>query len=157
MVSGIKKPDSLAVGADFENGSQTTITNGTTATSTKTLFESGAVYIYKRAGVNWAQEAYIKASNADAYDNFSYSMDLHFDTLVVGAWQEGSNQTSITNGTTASADNSKAESGAAYVFKRNGNIWNQEAYIKAVNAEGGDWLGYRVAVHNDTIAVGALS
>jgi FG-GAP repeat len=149
--------DTLAVASSYEDGNQTTITNGTTATFTKTLFESGAVYIYKRTGVNWGQEAYIKASNADAYDNFAYSLDLHFDTLVVGAWQEGSNQTSITNGTSASIDNTKLESGAAYVFKRNGNLWNQEAYLKAVNAEGGDWLGYRVAIHNDTIAVGALS
>ena len=38
------------------------------------------------------------------------------DTIVVGAFLEDSNQTTITNGTTASADNSATNAGAVYVF-----------------------------------------
>ena len=44
------------------------------------------------------------------------SVTLSGDTLAVGAYGEDSNQTTITNGTTASADNSNEDSGAAYVF-----------------------------------------
>jgi hypothetical protein len=80
---------------------------------------------------------------------------LSSDTLVVGAWREDSNQTTITNGTTASADNSASGAGAAYVFVRNGTNWTQQAYLKAPNAESGDSFGRAVAVSGDTIVVGA--
>ena len=40
------------------------------------------------------------------------------DTIVVGADAESSSQTTITNGSTASSDNSGGFSGAAYVFVR---------------------------------------
>jgi uncharacterized Zn-binding protein involved in type VI secretion len=33
--------------------------------------------------------------------------------------------------------------------------WQQTAYLKAPNAEGGDWFGYSVAISGDTIVVGA--
>ena len=68
---------------------------------------------------------------------------------------ESSNQTSITNGTTASDDNSASGSGAAYVFTRSGTTWAQQAYLKASNAEAGDLFGSSVSVSGDTIVVGA--
>ena len=71
-------------------------------------------------GGNWAQEAYIKALNNDANDRFGFSVSLDGDTLAVGASSEDSNQTTITNGATASPDNSNADSGSVYVYKRAG-------------------------------------
>ena len=56
------------------------------------------------------------------------------DTVVVGVSNEASNQTTITNGTTASNDNSAPASGAAHVFTRDNNTWVQEAYLKASNS-----------------------
>jgi len=111
--------DTLAVGAIFEDSNQTTITNGATASSDNSAADSGAVYVYKRTGTSWAQEAYIKAANAEAEDFFGSSVSLSSDTLAVGAIFEGSNQTTITNGATASSDNSAADSGAVYVYVRN--------------------------------------
>ena len=64
---------------------------------------------------------------------FGYSIDLHNDTLVVGSIYEDSNQDTITNGSTASSDTSNSQSGAVWVFVRNGNNWSQQAYIKAAN------------------------
>ena len=62
------------------------------------------------------QEAYIKASNNDAKDYFGV-VALEGDTLAVGAYNEDSNQTTITNdNSTASADNSNSKSGAVYVY-----------------------------------------
>ena len=49
-----------------EDSNQTTITNGTSASSDDSNANSGAVYVYKRTGTSWAQEAYIKAANNDA-------------------------------------------------------------------------------------------
>ncbi|TGK16845.1 FG-GAP repeat protein [Leptospira kmetyi] len=149
--------DTLVVGAYLESSSQTTITNGTTASADNSADGSGAVYVYKRNGASWIQEAYIKASNAEAGDSFGYSVAIQGDTIAVGAIGEGSSQTTITNGSTASADNSAPYSGAVYVYKRTGTTWNQEAYIKASNAEAGDSFGYSVAIQGDTIAVGAYA
>jgi hypothetical protein len=67
---------------------------------------------------SWAQEAYLKAPNAEANDFFGVSVSVSSDTIAVGAIGEDSNQTTITNGTTASANNSATNAGAVYVFVR---------------------------------------
>ena len=104
------------------------------------LTNAGAVYVYKRSGSTWAQEAYIKAANNDSGDNF-WSVSLDQDTLAVGALKEDSNQTTITNGTTASTDDTNTDAGAVYVYKRSGTNWAQEAYIKAANNDVEDYFG----------------
>lgn len=149
--------DTLTVGAYYEDSSQTTITNGTTASSDNSASDSGAVYVYKRTGTTWAQEAYVKAANANAGDQFGNSISISGDTLTVGAFGERSNQTTITNGTSASSDNSAIGSGAVYVYKRSGTSWAQEAYIKAVNSEAFDYFGYSVSLSGDTLTVGAYN
>jgi len=148
--------DTLAVGTSAEDSNQTTITNGTTASSNNSNTDSGAVYVYKRSGTSWAQEAYIKAANSEAGDEFGYTVSLDNDTLAVGAYLEDSQVTTITNGTSASSDNNQNNSGAVYVYKRTGNNWAQESFIKAWNSDGShDMFGYNVSLDNDTLAVGA--
>ncbi|MCB1180381.1 MAG: FG-GAP repeat protein [Leptospiraceae bacterium] len=146
--------DTIVVGAFREDSNQTTITNGTTSSANNSFIDSGAVFVYKRTGTNWAQEAYIKASNAQAGDLFGSSVSIFGDTIVVSAEGEDSNQTTITNGTTSSSDNSFLSSGAVYVYKRTGTNWAQEAYIKASNAQAGDRFGNVISISTDTIIVG---
>lgn len=146
--------DTLAVSAYNEDSSQRSITNGTTASSDNSASTSGAVYVYRRNGNEWFQEAYIKASNADAGDMFGIDVSLEDNLLVVGSRYESSSQQYVTNGSTASNDNS-VKSGAAYVFERDGSVWNQVAYIKAANGDDNDWFGFQVSVSGDTIAVAA--
>jgi uncharacterized Zn-binding protein involved in type VI secretion len=147
--------DTLAVGASDEDSNQTTITNGTTSSSDNSNTRAGAVYVYKRTGTTWEQEAYVKASNNDEKDWFGATVALDGDTLAVGAYKEDSNQTTITNGTSASSDNSNTRAGAVYVYKRTGTTWEQEAYIKASNNDVRDEFGYYLALDGDTLAVGA--
>jgi hypothetical protein len=148
--------DTVVVGASNESSNQTTITNGTSASADNSLASAGASYVFKRTGTTWAQEAYLKAPNAGAGDQFGYSVAISGDSVVVGAQGEASNQTTITNGAGASADNSQAETGAAYVFKRSGTNWAQQAYLKAPNAGAGDHFGFSVAISGDTVVVGAV-
>lgn len=147
--------DTIIVGADAENSNQTTIT--TSASSNQSAGSSGAAYIFKRTGTTWALEAYLKAPNALAHDNFGSSVSIDGDTAVVGAYAESSTETSITNGpsVTTSISAQTYLSGAAYVFKRTGSTWVHEAYLKASNANQGDQFGYSVSVSGDTVAVGA--
>ena len=79
-------------------------------------------------------------------------MAVSGDTVVVGAHEEDSNATGVNGNQT---NNSATDSGAAYVFVRNGTNWSQQAYLKASNTGADDDFGYSVAVSGDTVVVGA--
>jgi hypothetical protein len=149
--------DTIVVGATHEDSKQTTITNGETASSDNSVVDTGAAYVFRRTGTTWKQEAYLKAPTADTDDRLGAWFGISGDTIVIGNPQEDSKQTTITNGETASADNSETDSGAAYVFQRNGNEWKQEAFLKPSNNQAGNRFGYSVGISGDTIIVGAFA
>ncbi len=95
---------------------------------------------------------YFKASNSAAADYFGSAVAIDGDILAVGATGEDSNATGI-NGN--QSDNGKSSSGAVYVFIRAGGVWKQEAYIKSSNPDNDDLFGTSVAVHGNTLVVGA--
>jgi hypothetical protein len=141
--------DLAAVGAYAEANSATGINP---VGDNNAAAEAGAVYTYIRSNGVWAPDATIKASNTGAGDRFGWSVALSGDTLVVGADREDSNADTV-NGN--QADNSAETAGAAYVFRRTGGVWTQEAYLKASNSDAGDRFGWSVAISGDTIVVGA--
>jgi hypothetical protein len=75
---------------------------------------AGAVYMLTRTAGVWTQQAYIKASNTDAGDNFGQYVVISGNTFAVTAQYEASNATGV-NGN--QLDNSAPISGAAYVFQ----------------------------------------
>ncbi len=77
--------------------------------------ESGAAYFFTRAGTTWSQHSYIKASNADASDEFGSAVATSGDgrTVAVGARMENGAATTV-NGD--QNDNEAGQAGAAYVF-----------------------------------------
>jgi len=146
--------DTIVAGTSKEQSLQTTITNGSGASSDDTGSSVGAAYVFNRSDSIWSQQAYLKAPNAENNDDFGSAVAISGDTIVVGAQLESSNQTTITSG--ASDNNSPPGGyGAAYVFIRNGSDWSSQAYLKAPNAEAGDKFGNVVAISGDTIVVGA--
>jgi hypothetical protein len=142
--------DTLAVGAPGESSGATGVNGNQSDTSAPA---SGAVYVFKRTGGTWMQQAYIKASNTQAGDDFGASVAVDGDTLTVGAPHEDSSATSI-NGN--QADNSMMDAGAVYVFQRSGTAWVQQAYIKPLDTEAGDEFGGSIALSGGTLAVGAV-
>jgi len=144
--------NTLAVSAQSEASNASGINGDQTDNS---VADSGAAYVFVRSGVNWSQQAYIKASNAEANEYFSYSMNLSADgnTLAVGTPYEDSNAVGINGDQT---NNSAVTAGAAYVFSRTGTSWSQQAYIKASNAEANDWFGVMLSLsaNGNTLAVG---
>jgi hypothetical protein len=147
--------NTLAVSAPYEDSRATGINGNQNDNSMK---NSGAVYVFTRAGRMWSQQAYIKASNTgenDEGDQFGYSIGLSGDgtTLAVGAIGEDSSATGI-NGN--QADNSVNGSGAVYLFTRSGTVWAQQAYVKSSVTRPSVMFGYAVAVNRDgnTLAVG---
>lgn len=149
----------VVVGAHLEDSRQTFITNNDgMESSDESGYDNGAVYVFKKdSSGNWIQDAYLKASNCDSGDYFGYSVAVSGNTIAVGAREEDSNQTFITNtdGMT-SADNSSLQSGAVYVFiKDSSGNWIQDAYLKASNAEAWDRFGPAVAISGNIIVVSA--
>jgi len=141
--------DTVVVGAHNEASAATGV-NGNQ--SDNSASNAGAAYVFVRSGTTWSQQAYLKASNTGAGDNFGSSVAVSGDTVVVGAFGEASAAAGV-NGN--QSDNSASQAGAAYVFVRSGTTWSQQAYLKASNTGAGDWFGYSVAVSGDTVVVGA--
>lgn len=117
---------------------------------------AGAAYVWVRNGGTWTEQAFLKASSPELLDWFAANLALSADgnTLLVGAPMEDSRARGI-NGD--EQDNSAIESGAAYLFRRTGTAWSQQAYIKANNADEYDEFGTSVAVSGDgrTLITGA--
>ena len=155
--------NTIAIGAPHESSSAKGI-NGNQ--NDHSLFASGAVYVFRRTGNTWAQQAYVKASNPGQDDNFGSTVALSSDgnTMAVAAYYESSAATGI-NGN--QNDRSIPQAGAVYVFTRTGNTWSQQAYVKASNTGkagvgdafgDGDQFGYSMSLSDDgnTLAVGAI-
>ena len=145
--------DALAVGAPGE-ASKSAGVNGTQSDTTAP--KAGAVYLFSRNVAVWSQNAYLKASNAQAGDEFGYAVSISADGAVVavGARYESSASTGI-NATQASE--AASQSGAVYIFRSMGGSWAQEAYVKASNTDAEDGFGEALALSGDgnTLAVGA--
>ncbi|RLA05491.1 MAG: hypothetical protein DRQ47_01025, partial [Gammaproteobacteria bacterium] len=142
--------DTLAIGAPEEDSNATGVAGSQDDNSAPS---SGAAYIFTRDSVGvWTQQAYIKASNAEQYDMFGFSIVVSGDLLAVGAIQEDSNTVGIDGN---QADNSTPNSGAVYAFSRTGNEWTQQAYIKASNTGWRDQFGEVLAMSENTLVVGA--
>jgi hypothetical protein len=104
--------NTAAIGAALE-GSAAQGINGRQNDASAT--DAGAVYFFRRTGAAWAQQAYVKGANTQAFDEFGSALALSRDgrTMVVTAKSEDSAARGV-NGN--QADNSADESGAAYVF-----------------------------------------
>jgi cysteine-rich repeat protein len=147
----------LAIGAPNE-ASAATGSGGDQADNTAP--SAGAVYIFVRSGSTWVQQAYLKASNTEAGDQFGSSVALSADgsTLAVGAIGEDSSATGVGGD---QINNNSSSSGAVYVFTRSGTTWIQQAYVKGQGLSGfsnsNAQFGRSVALSNDgsTLAVGS--
>lgn len=117
---------------------------------------SGAVYLYRDNGNNWVQQAYIKASNTDEFEQFGTSVSLssNGNTLAVGSQGESSNAMGINSD---ESNNLASFAGAVYLYRYNGSNWLQQAYIKASNTNSYDLFGRSISLAADgnTLAVGA--
>ena len=104
--------NTLAVGAQLENGGSKGINGKQDDLSAE---DSGALYLFTRSGTTWTQQAYVKGSNTEAYDEFGSSMALSNDgkLIAIGARGEASAAKGV-NGN--QNDNSAMGAGAVYIF-----------------------------------------
>ena len=106
-----------------------------------TASDAGSIYVFTRSGTTWTQRAQLQASNAASAARFGNSVSIDGDTIIAGAYQEG---------TTAS------DAGSAYIFTGSGATWTQQAQIQASDAAIEDNFGYSVSISGNTVVVLSL-
>ena len=106
---------------------------------------TGSVYIYRKNGATWTQEAILLASDKVTNDHFGGFVAINSDgsRVVIGAYNKTGTYT---------------VQGAAYVFLRTGTTWAQEAKLLASDPAVNDSFGNSVAINSDAtrIIVGAI-
>ena len=112
---------------------------------------SGAAYVFVRSGTTWSQQAYLKASNTEAGDQFGYSVAVSGDTVVVGAPDEDSSTTGVNSTPNESA--SRCRRGLRLRAQR--DDVEPAGLSQGRNTGADDQFGYSVAVSGDTVVVGA--
>jgi hypothetical protein len=101
---------------------------------------SGAAYVFHRVGASWSQQAKLLAADGSAGDFFGWSVSISGDDALIGAYGD---------------DDHGSCSGSAYVFRRSGSTWSQQAKLTAADGDSWDYFGYSVTLFGDHVAVGA--
>ena len=103
--------------------------------------DAGAAYIFTRSGSTWTEEAMIQASDLTQHHWFGAAVSMSNDgnTVIVGAKFED-------DGTDANRD-----TGAAYIFTRDGSTWTEQSKLTASDPERDDNFGHSVAVSGDSL------
>ncbi|MEE9130190.1 MAG: hypothetical protein V3T84_09240, partial [Phycisphaerales bacterium] len=114
------------------------------STDSEQGFGAGAAYIfgYDPKTQTWLQQQKLLASDGAAGNAFGWwHAALDGDTALIGAYQ----------GDAPPVFNS----GAAYVFRFDGNQWIQQQKLTASDGRGGDFFGWSVSLKADMALIGA--
>jgi hypothetical protein len=104
--------DTVVAGAPMEDGSSRGIGGDELDDGAP---DSGAAYVFTRAGATWIQVEYVKASNSDPYDLFGLAIAIAGDVMIVGSRGEQGDATGIDGDPSR---NALAQAGAAYLLFR---------------------------------------
>jgi len=101
---------------------------------------SGSAYVFRYDGTGWVEEAKLLPSDGAADDWFGSSVSICGDTAVIGAHGD---------------DDNGFRSGSAYVFRRYGMSWVEQAKLLLSEGEAGDNFGLPVSISGDSAVIGA--
>jgi len=107
----------------------------------------------------WTRQARLVAPDGTSKDAFGNSVDIYGDTVAIGAWKDDyTHLGGQMNGT---------DSGSVHIFVSDADggggggddegmvTWTHQAKLMDIVGEAEDWFGNRVAIHGDTVVVGA--
>ncbi|MXZ00101.1 hypothetical protein F4Y93_05445, partial [Candidatus Poribacteria bacterium] len=102
--------------------------------------DTGAAYVFARSGTSWTQQAKLTHRNAVSGDLFGFAVAVYGNNALIGA--HGNDATG-------------PDSGAAYIFRRSGNTWTQNAQLIPNDSGLGDEFGFAVDLTNGIAIIGA--
>jgi hypothetical protein len=101
----------------------------------------GAAYVFQFDGQQWYQTQKLVPHDSATYDLFGVRIDLDGDRAIFG--------------TPSRRDNGQ-NTGAAYIYRRVGGVWTEEAKLLPVEAEVDDGVGDGVAISGEWAFIGAV-
>jgi len=114
------------------------------------IVDAGSVYVYRRQGSAWIEEAKLTALDAEAEARFGFATAIDGDRIVVGAfWDDGLAPMPVED------EGNQRNFGAAYVFRRHADGWYQEARLSSPLAAEDANFGGSVDMHGSVITIGA--
>lgn len=115
--------------------------------------DAGAAFVYTGTAGTWTYHSKIVPTgptpNRSAGDQFGSSLDISGETIIVGAPYQDYD---------ASGASPSTDAGAAYVFRKLNSTWVQEQKLSpslSTDRHAQDKFGSSVAIHNETVVVGA--
>jgi hypothetical protein len=129
----------IIAGAPFESS------NGSSADDSS-VRDAGAAYVFELEGDKWVQKQLIKSDAPREADFFGMSVAIAGDLMVVGAPRYNMMLFKVVSPTVP---------GAAHVYRRSGSSWTHEQELRPSEGSGADMFGFHVAVHGETVLVGA--
>jgi len=104
----------------------------------------GKAYAYINFLNNWNMQKDLTAPDVQYMDNYGGSVELRGDYAIIGASQVSKSETSP-------GDN---ETGSAYIFKRSGADWTQQAKIVSSDFQPHGYFGASVQINDNYALVG---
>ncbi|MFH1101973.1 MAG: FG-GAP repeat protein [Methanobacteriota archaeon] len=103
--------------------------------------QNGSVYIFKRDGTTWTQEAKLSLflPHSPHGAEFGRAVSLYGDYALIGAPLD------------------EYSVGSAHIFKRTGSTWILQETLIPSDGDTYDWFGYSVSIHGDFALIGALT
>lgn len=98
----------------------------------------GSAFIFTRNSSSWVMHDELIASDGQSGDGFGWSVSLDGNYALIGAHNHGDQH-----------------HGSAYVFRRMGHIWVQQAKLVALDSVGNDYFGSSVSLDGSYALVGA--
>eukprot|EP00931_Biecheleriopsis_adriatica_P044629 TRINITY_DN2554_c0_g1_i9.p1 TRINITY_DN2554_c0_g1~~TRINITY_DN2554_c0_g1_i9.p1 ORF type:complete len:691 (-),score=134.29 TRINITY_DN2554_c0_g1_i9:252-2264(-) len=132
--------DDLAQGDRF--GSAVGIDGAIVVVGASEADDEGAAYVFERNGSAWGQQAKLQGDMNSTGDLFGSSLSVSGRTVLVGAYWD---------------DELAVNAGAAYIFTRNSTTgkWDEGVKLMAVDGSNEERFGSDVAVHGNTMVIGA--
>lgn len=104
-------------------------------------YTHGKAYVFHREGSNWIEQAIVSGSDVVLGDQFGIFGSIDGNRAIIGAHFD---------------DDNGYQSGSAYVFRRDGSAWIEEAKLLASDGAESDVFGWSVSISGERIAVGAM-
>lgn len=101
--------------------------------------DRGSAYLFVRNGTTWGSQVKLLAADRADGDNFGTSVSINGDNAVIGAPYD--------------VNPANGSGGSAYVFVRNGALWQQQPKIIAGDVTGE--FGIAVSISGDYMMIGA--
>ena len=100
---------------------------------------AGSIQVFFRSETGWVQHQKLNTSDTIGGDELGTTLAMSGDYAIIGAPRR---------------DDFGNNSGAAYIFTRQGTEWVEQAKLVAPDARPGDYFGISVAIDGDTALVG---